>query len=238
MNNIMGWGRAPGGRRPLFRCPNLTYTRTSEAPHERNRRRRGRLKNGNRSGDYLAAPRCGAKTRTGCACRQPAMANGRCRLHGGKSTGARTPEGRRRARTARLLHGRRTAAVIGLRSAAAAVNRRLAWMSELARELSAGHGAHRSDSCPPLGSHRRLGSPAVGRASRRARAPVRPPVNQNLAYDFFRSTSGCLRDIWNLISSSRAIMSRSCWLSGSLMVGGTTTQPLTLRSKTAALPSS
>ena len=28
---------------------------------------------------------CGAKTRTGEACKTPAMANGRCRLHGGKS---------------------------------------------------------------------------------------------------------------------------------------------------------
>jgi hypothetical protein len=112
--------------------------------------RRGRLKNGNPSGDYLAAPRCGAKTRAGCACRQPAMKNGRCRLHGGKSTGARTAEGQRRARTARLIHGRRTAPVIGLRSAAAAVSRRLAWMTGLARELSAGHGVDRSDSMPPL----------------------------------------------------------------------------------------
>ncbi len=112
--------------------------------------RRGRLKNGNPSGDYLAAPRCGAKTRAGCACRQPAMKNGRCRLHGGKSTGARTAEGRHRARTVRLVHGRRTAAVIGLRSAASAVSRRVAWMSELARELSAGHGVDRSDSTPPL----------------------------------------------------------------------------------------
>jgi hypothetical protein len=110
---------------------------------------RGRLKNGNRSGDYLTAPRCGAKTRAGGACRQPAMKNGRCRLHGGKSTGARTADGQRRARTARLVHGRRTAAVIGLRSAAAAVNRRLAWMAELARELSAGHGLDRSDSLTP-----------------------------------------------------------------------------------------
>ncbi len=112
--------------------------------------RRGRLKNGNPSGDFLAAPRCGAKTRAGCACRQPAMTNGRCRLHGGKSTGARTADGKRRAAAARLVHGRRTAAVIGLRSAAAAVNRRLAWMTELARELSAGHGVDRSDSPPPL----------------------------------------------------------------------------------------
>jgi hypothetical protein len=133
--------------------------------------RRGRLKNGNPSGDFLAAPRCGAKTRAGCACRQPAMTNGRCRLHGGKSTGARTAEGQRRAQTARLVHGRRTAAVIGLRSAAAAVNRRLAWMADLARacapehastlgsihasarrrEISAGHGVDRSDPPSPLG---------------------------------------------------------------------------------------
>lgn len=28
---------------------------------------------------------CGAKTRVGGLCRQPAMKNGRCRLHGGKS---------------------------------------------------------------------------------------------------------------------------------------------------------
>ncbi|MDO4799724.1 MAG: HGGxSTG domain-containing protein [Bacillota bacterium] len=30
---------------------------------------------------------CGAKTRGGTPCRKPAMANGRCRIHGGKSTG-------------------------------------------------------------------------------------------------------------------------------------------------------
>ncbi|MBA3014958.1 MAG: hypothetical protein KKD63_14400 [Proteobacteria bacterium] len=28
---------------------------------------------------------CGARTRKGGTCRQPAMMNGRCRLHGGKS---------------------------------------------------------------------------------------------------------------------------------------------------------
>ncbi|MFA8439313.1 phage terminase small subunit [Pueribacillus sp. YX66] len=31
--------------------------------------------------------RCGAKTRTGKPCKNGAMANGRCRMHGGKSTG-------------------------------------------------------------------------------------------------------------------------------------------------------
>jgi hypothetical protein len=131
--------------------------------------RRGRLKNGNPSGDYLAAPRCGAKTRADGACRQPAMTNGRCRLHGGKSTGARTAEGHRRAHTARLVHGRRTAAAIGLRSAAAAVNRRLAWMTELARELSAGHGVDRSDSPLPLGdANKEAGVPAAAVAPKTA----------------------------------------------------------------------
>jgi len=38
------------------------------------------------------------------------MANGRCRLHRGKSTGARTPQGAERARQAALRHGFYTAA--------------------------------------------------------------------------------------------------------------------------------
>ncbi|HET6238330.1 MAG TPA: HGGxSTG domain-containing protein, partial [Acetobacteraceae bacterium] len=39
------------------------------------------------------ASRCGAKTRACGACRAPAMANGRCRIHGGTSTGPRTAGG-------------------------------------------------------------------------------------------------------------------------------------------------
>ncbi|WP_273218248.1 HGGxSTG domain-containing protein [Hyphomicrobium zavarzinii] len=38
--------------------------------------------------------RCGARTRTGRPCRAPAWPNGRCRMHGGLSTGCRTAEGR------------------------------------------------------------------------------------------------------------------------------------------------
>jgi len=52
-----------------------------------------------------AAPRCRARTRADTACTQPAMANSRCRLHGGKSTGPRTPEGLERSRKARWKHG-------------------------------------------------------------------------------------------------------------------------------------
>jgi hypothetical protein len=103
--------------------------------------RRGRLKNGNPSGDYLAAPRCGACTRAGHACRQPAMKNGRCRFHGGKSTGPRTAAGLERARTARLVHGFRSAEIIDLRKAAAATSRRLRAL--LSGAIPAGHEVDR-----------------------------------------------------------------------------------------------
>jgi hypothetical protein len=53
-----------------------------------------------------AAPRCGARSkRTGRPCRAAAMPNGRCRVHGGKSTGPRTPEGLERSRRANWKHG-------------------------------------------------------------------------------------------------------------------------------------
>ena len=52
-----------------------------------------------------SCPRCGARTRAGLACRSPAMANGRCRMHGGTSTGPRTAEGLARIRKARTVHG-------------------------------------------------------------------------------------------------------------------------------------
>nr|WP_269210496.1 HGGxSTG domain-containing protein [Magnetospirillum fulvum] len=43
-------------------------------------------------------PLCGAKTRSGEPCRQPAMRNGRCRMHGGKSTGPIDQMGNQNAR--------------------------------------------------------------------------------------------------------------------------------------------
>ena len=39
---------------------------------------------------------CGARTRAGTPCkRRDLQINGRCKLHGGRSTGPRTPEGKR-----------------------------------------------------------------------------------------------------------------------------------------------
>jgi hypothetical protein len=52
------------------------------------------------------APRCGARTRSGCPCRAPAVrGRQRCRMHGGRSTGPRTAEGLARMRAARTIHG-------------------------------------------------------------------------------------------------------------------------------------
>ena len=55
--------------------------------------------------------RCGAKTRSGGACQNPAIkGRSRCKLHGGRSTGPRTPEGKARVATAHTTHGRRSKA--------------------------------------------------------------------------------------------------------------------------------
>ena len=57
-----------------------------------------------------AGPRCGATCkRTGQPCQGAAMSNGRCRMHGGASTGARTGEGQERCRAAPRKHGKRDA---------------------------------------------------------------------------------------------------------------------------------
>ncbi len=61
-------------------------------------------------------PLCGARTRAGRPCRARAVwdkkadkpANGRCRMHGGLSTGPRTEEGKRRSLEA-LARGRENA---------------------------------------------------------------------------------------------------------------------------------
>ncbi len=74
-------------------------------PSEPHAQRRGWLKNGNPPGDYLNAPRCGARTRASTACQGPAMPNGRCRMHGGLSTGPRTPGGVERIRQSRTKYG-------------------------------------------------------------------------------------------------------------------------------------
>ncbi len=53
-----------------------------------------------------ARSQCGAKTRRGSPCENWGMKNGRCRMHGGMSTGPRTAEGKERSRRSNWKHGR------------------------------------------------------------------------------------------------------------------------------------
>jgi len=128
--------------------------------------RRGRLRNGATPGDFLAAPRCGARTRSGECCRQPAMKNGRCRMHGGLSTGPRTAEGRARCAAARRTHGFYSAEMVALRRAGAAYCRRMdALCAALKVRRTAGHGV-----LPPNLSNRGTGSADAAPASTTAAA--------------------------------------------------------------------
>jgi hypothetical protein len=77
-----------------------------------------------RFGANWRGERCGAKTRRGTECQRPAHKhNGRCGLHGGLSTGARTPEGLQRISEANLKHGRYTKDKLERKRRAAEVGR-------------------------------------------------------------------------------------------------------------------
>jgi hypothetical protein len=116
----------------------------------------GWLRHGNPPGDLRLAPRCGARTRAGGCCRQPAMRNGRCRLHGGRSTGPRTAAGRAACAAARTRHGLRGKAFIALRREGRRRARRMAALRDegLARQ------AIENGVAPPVAWFRRV---AAGR---------------------------------------------------------------------------
>ena len=70
--------------------------------------------------------RCLAKTRRGTECQRAAYKNNsRCRLHGGASTGARTPEGLKRISETNLRHGRQTKEKLAAQRHSANVGRRV-----------------------------------------------------------------------------------------------------------------
>jgi hypothetical protein len=88
--------------------------KSTKTPHV-HRYPHGWLKYGNVPYDIRNVKRCGAKNRRGTACSSPAMRNGRCRLHGGLSTGPKTAEGIERIRRATMKHGLYSAAAIAER---------------------------------------------------------------------------------------------------------------------------
>jgi hypothetical protein len=96
----------PLGTTPLGTPPDTPPDTPLGTPAMRPERGTGPLRNGNPRGNPNLAPRCGARRRCGGLCRAPAMPNGRCRIHGGKSTGPRTQEGMARMAAAHTTHGR------------------------------------------------------------------------------------------------------------------------------------
>ena len=69
-----------------------------------------------RFGPDWSGQRCGAKTRQGLPCKRPAnKRSGRCRLHGGQSTGPKTAEGRAKIAAANTTTGQHTKAMIARR---------------------------------------------------------------------------------------------------------------------------
>ena len=62
-----------------------------------------------RLGAHSPGQRCLARTRRGTRCQNPVVTNRKkCRMHGGKSTGPRTVEGKARSIAAHTKHGRRS----------------------------------------------------------------------------------------------------------------------------------
>ena len=92
-----------------------------------------------RFGTNWPGQRCGAKTRRGPACQRPAnKKNGRCRLHGGASTGAKTEEGLARISAAKLRHGKFTKDKLEKRREHAAKGRQIRKeLRQMERELIA-----------------------------------------------------------------------------------------------------
>ena len=64
------------------------------------------LKNGFHAAQPSPSKPCGAKTRRATLCLAPSMKNGRCRMHGGLSTGPKTKEGLELSKKARWKHGK------------------------------------------------------------------------------------------------------------------------------------
>ena len=86
--------------------------------------------------DWLGK-RCLAKTRRGTECQRPAITgSGRCRLHGGRSTGPRTKEGLARITAANTKHGRKTKERLAEAKARAQANREIWYALKTQIELA------------------------------------------------------------------------------------------------------
>lgn len=100
-------------------------------------------------GGRVECNQCQARSkRSGLQCQGPAVkGNQVCRMHGGKSTGPRTAEGRQRCAEARLVHGQETTSIRKERRLAGA---RLAVLEMAGHALGFMHGARTRGRKPAL----------------------------------------------------------------------------------------
>ena len=168
----------------------------------------GALRNGNPRGDPNAALRCGARTRAGGACRAPAMANGRCRMHGGRSTGPRTAEGLARLTAAHTVHGCHGAEGRAFRTGV----RNLLARNRLLGELASlpGFGRNPDDLLAPSFSRSTRQRPRAGAVSRwqdpmqRETAQCSSGVTGSVSSSARRSTAA------SIAASARSAVSARC----------------------------
>ena len=83
--------------------------------------------------DLNTLPTCGARTRSGGLCKHKGnIRNGRCKRHGGASTGPTTPRCGKNHH--RFVHGLRTKEVIAMRKLAAKINTNLKCLTNKAND--------------------------------------------------------------------------------------------------------
>lgn len=101
------------------------------------------------AGGRIQCAQCQAKAKsTQKQCRRPATSGKRvCKLHGGKSTGPKTPEGRQRCAAAKTMHGNETTEKRLERSLASA---RLAVYEQIGHALEFMHGTRTRGPKPKL----------------------------------------------------------------------------------------
>ena len=94
-----------------------------------------------RFGPDWPGQRCGAKTRQGTPCQRPAnLRNGKCRLHGGASSGPRTKEGRAKIAAANTSTGQHTKEMIARRKEDAKVAKGLRDQLRVVEQNLRAHG--------------------------------------------------------------------------------------------------
>ena len=104
-----------------------------------------------RFGPDWPGKRCLAKTRRGTECQRPAITGaGRCRLHGGRSTGPRTEEGRARISATNMKHGRKTKERLAEAKARAQANREIWYALKMQIDLAIRDG-HLPENYRPWG---------------------------------------------------------------------------------------